>query len=453
MYGRAARNASSPTLARRFPVGPGDAPLPAGTSTARTGNLHSRTTSFPRLSPRIPRGAEHDGQLQAMLERDGHALERRVRLAGGRVRAERVLVREDVVGYHERAGLELRQSQVEQLLVVVFLGVQEDDVEDVVDRGHSLLRVAFDQFGPVLEAGLCEVSPPRLDLARVVLDGEHPAAEVANARSEPDRGVTARAADLQDFAIGLRRDEREEEAAGGGLDLAGAIRGGDAGGPFGGVFLLEPCKHGADPVVEHAPSLREGGLADRGFDGRPHEAVRERVVHDAAGLHRRVDRRRADEAEARSLEGLRQLGRLGRGRIPVAVTARWAVPLGSVRPHELLERVALLPQRECAAGVRDRGLDLAAVAHDAGVVQEALDVALAETGDVLRVEAGEGRAEVVTLAQDRQPRQAGLEALEAQPLVEPALVRDRASPFVVVIRVVRRIRRGPTTFRLSQPRP
>jgi len=47
---RAARNASSPTLARRFPVGAGDTPLPAGTSTARTGNLHSRTTSFPRLA-------------------------------------------------------------------------------------------------------------------------------------------------------------------------------------------------------------------------------------------------------------------------------------------------------------------------------------------------------------------------------------------------------------------
>jgi len=41
-------SASSPTLARRFPVGPGDAPLPAGTSTARTVNTHSRTTSFPR---------------------------------------------------------------------------------------------------------------------------------------------------------------------------------------------------------------------------------------------------------------------------------------------------------------------------------------------------------------------------------------------------------------------
>ena len=48
LLGPAARNAESPTLARRFPVGPGDTPLPAGTSTARTGICHVRTTSFPR---------------------------------------------------------------------------------------------------------------------------------------------------------------------------------------------------------------------------------------------------------------------------------------------------------------------------------------------------------------------------------------------------------------------
>src|SRR5438874_4462855 len=103
MYGRAARNASSPTLARRFPVGPGDAPLPAGTSTARTGNLHSRTTSFPRLTPRVSVAAEHHGQLEAAVEGDGHRRQRRVGLARTGVRAERLRVREHVVGDHERA--------------------------------------------------------------------------------------------------------------------------------------------------------------------------------------------------------------------------------------------------------------------------------------------------------------------------------------------------------------
>src|ERR671933_2808336 len=45
---QAARNASPPRWLGDSPSGPGDTPLRAGTSTARTGNLHYRTTSFPR---------------------------------------------------------------------------------------------------------------------------------------------------------------------------------------------------------------------------------------------------------------------------------------------------------------------------------------------------------------------------------------------------------------------
>src|SRR5689334_11007140 len=189
MYGRAARNASSPTLARRFPVGPGDAPLPAGTSTARTGNLHSRTTSFPRLTPRISVVAEHDAQLQAAVEGDGHRREGWVGLTRLGVRAERLDVREDVVGDHQRAGLELRAGEPEELLVVVLLRVEEDDVEHVVDRRHGFLGVALDQVGPLLQPGFRDVPPPRVDLARVVLDRKHAAAEVADAGREPDRRV------------------------------------------------------------------------------------------------------------------------------------------------------------------------------------------------------------------------------------------------------------------------
>ncbi len=51
-------------------------------------------------------------------------------------------------------------------------------------------------------------------LLRVGFEREHAAAEVADARGEPDRRITARAADLEHLAVGLRRDEREEEAAG-----------------------------------------------------------------------------------------------------------------------------------------------------------------------------------------------------------------------------------------------
>ncbi len=76
---------------------------------------------------------EGDRELEASVERDGDALERRVGLAGLRVGAERLLVREDVVGDEEAARLDLVPRELEEALVVLLLGVDEDDVEDVLD--------------------------------------------------------------------------------------------------------------------------------------------------------------------------------------------------------------------------------------------------------------------------------------------------------------------------------
>jgi hypothetical protein len=117
--GRRRDYATSPTLARRFPVGLGDTPLPAGTSAARTAICHCRTTSFPRLpaSYGLPQDGSHrchrrvagaplvgsaragkagaasgvggaaatqrredDRQLEAAVERDGDAREIRIGL-------------------------------------------------------------------------------------------------------------------------------------------------------------------------------------------------------------------------------------------------------------------------------------------------------------------------------------------------------------------------------------
>src|SRR5439155_3627192 len=83
--------------------------------------------------------------------------------------------------------------------------------------------------------------------------------------------------------------------------------------------------------------------------------------------------------------------------------------------------------------------DLAAMADDSGVAEQPLDVTLAEAGDDLRIEAGESGAEVLPLAEDRQPREPGLEPFEAEPFVEPALVAHGPSPLFVVVSVVRRV--------------
>src|SRR5438477_6379284 len=147
--------------------------------------------------------AQDDRELKPSVERDGRRRERRVGLPGARVRAEGVLVGQDVVGHDQRARLELAARELEEPLVVLLLRVEEADVEDVVDRRQRLVGVALDEVGPVLEPRVGDVPPPRLDLRRVALEREDAAAEMAHARREPDRGVAARAAELEHLAVGL----------------------------------------------------------------------------------------------------------------------------------------------------------------------------------------------------------------------------------------------------------
>ncbi len=110
-----------------------------------------------------------------------------------------------------------------------------------------------------------------------------------------------------------------------------------------------------------------------------------------------------------------------------------------IATDELGERLPLLMHRGGGLGVVDRRLDLAAVADDAGVLQEPVDVALAEARDRLDVEVREGGPEVLALAQDREPGQPGLKALEHHALVQATVVGDRPPPFLVVVADVVRV--------------
>jgi hypothetical protein len=121
--------------------------------------------------------------------------------------------------------------------------------------------------------------------------------------------------------------------------------------------------------------------------------------------------------------------------------------LGREAPEQLLERQGL-PERDGRPCVRDRRLDLAAVPDDRGIREQALDVAFGECSDAVGIEPLERRAKALALAQDRQPAETGLEALEAEPLVEPALVADGAAPLLVVVGDVERVGRRPTANKL-----
>jgi hypothetical protein len=96
-------------------------------------------------------------------------------------------------------------------------------------------------------------------------------------------------------------------------------------------------------------------------------------------------------------------------------------------------------------GVADRRLDLQPVAHDPGVLHQADRVALTEPSHGRRVEAPEGVAIALALAEDRHPRQPRLRAVERQLLVPAAVVVDRNAPLLVVIGDHQRILAGPET--------
>ena len=103
------------------------------------------------------------------------------------------------------------------------------------------------------------------------------------------------------------------------------------------------------------------------------------------------------------------------------------------------EARALLHDVEIGARRAHRALDLHAVAHDAGVLHQPLDLLRRVARDLLRLEAVEGAAEVVALAQDGDPGQPGLEAVEHELFVERAVVVFRHAPFLVVIGDVERV--------------
>ena len=150
-----------------------------------------------------------------------------------------------------------------------------------------------------------------------------------------------------------------------------------------------------------------------------------------------VHRRRADEAPAAAAQLLAQRGRFGRTRErpqggpiePLGPRRRVRRRSATRRPRASLPP----PAARSPAGVVEHRFDLAAVADDAGVAEQALDVGGAEARDRLGVEVGEGAAEVLALAQDRQPGQARLEALEAELLEQVAVVGRGAAPLVVVV--------------------
>src|SRR5262245_5721775 len=175
------------------------------------------------------------------------------------------------------------------------------------------------------------------------------------------------------------------------------------------------------------------------------------VVDHAGCLHEGVDDGGADELEAARGKLLRYLDRNRRG----CRHARGGLELVDLRlaasevPQQFREAGPFLHNVEIGFCAGDRAFDLGAVAYDADIVHQRVNLLGVVTRDLLRPEIVEGFAKVVALAQDGDPRQASLESVEDQLFIQRAVVIFRHAPFGVVIGDVERVFARPGAARLA----
>ncbi len=178
------------------------------------------------------------------------------------------------------------------------------------------------------------------------------------------------------------------------------------------------------------------------------EAADEVVVEEARGLHESVDDGGAAEGEAFFLQVFRNALRQRRFRRHLFDARKTVLLRAAVEifPEIVGEAFALL-DFQIGARARDRALDLHAVAHDAFVLHQAFDLLGREAHDLLGLEPGERLPEIVALAQDGDPGEAGLETVEQQLFEERARVALRHAPFLVVVGDVKGIETRPAAAR------
>ena len=115
------------------------------------------------------------------------------------------------------------------------------------------------------------------------------------------------------------------------------------------------------------------------------------------------------------------------------------------------ERAELRAQLEHAPRVVDRRFDLAAMAHDAGIGEQPLDVGAPKRATRSASKSAKARRKASRLLRIVSQLRPGLEAFEAQLLEQPPVVRDREAPLVVVVVPVGRA--WPGTRRSARGRP
>ena len=111
--------------------------------------------------------------------------------------------------------------------------------------------------------------------------------------------------------------------------------------------------------------------------------------------------------------------------------------------HERPEQAGEVVDGQHRAGVADGGVDLGPIADDPRIGQQSFAIRIGVRGDAFGIEAVERVAVALSLAEDGDPGQPCLGALEAQQLEQVPIVPDRHAPLRVVVGDVERIAPGP----------
>src|SRR5713101_2983075 len=181
--------------------------------------------------------------------------------------------------------------------------------------------------------------------------------------------------------------------------------------------LSQPPHHSSpkaadDVVVDHANRLHES-IAD----GRPYEA--KSALDQVTAQH----------------SGLLRLSRDLLEPSPSVLDGYAAHEL----PHVAGEAATLALNDKEGAGIGDRGLDLGAIAYNAVVLHQALNICFRELRQLGGIEARKHSAVGLALSENGEPAQTRLRSLEDQKLEKPTIVVLGHTPLLIVVADVQRI--------------
>ena len=139
------------------------------------------------------------------------------------------------------------------------------------------------------------------------------------------------------------------------------------------------------------------------------------VVHDhARGLHQRVANGRADEGEAGFFQSLAHCQRFGCDRRDLAAILEMVDD--RMVANERPEKRHRILQRQPGLSVAPRGVEFQAIANDARIEHEFVDLGVAHLRHALHIEAEQHLTITLAFAQHGDPRQPGLEPFEQKQL-------------------------------------